>query len=93
LSKIILQGHIVVPESDIEIVESELANHIELTREEAGCLKFTVEQDPNVTGRFNVYEEFSSREAFDYHQQRVRASYWGKVTKDVERHYKISEQD
>ncbi|WOX06132.1 putative quinol monooxygenase [Microbulbifer pacificus] len=92
MNKVILEGYIVVPESDLEIVKKELISHIQLTREEFGCEKFNVSQDKNNICRFNVYEEFSNKEAFAYHQQRVKSSHWGKVTKNVERHYQIFEQ-
>lgn len=92
LSKVILEGYIVVPESDLESVKNELVNHINLTREEPGCIEFIVNHDKNNSHRFNVYEEFSSQEAFVYHQQRVKNSCWGKVAKNVSRHYQIYEQ-
>jgi len=92
LSKVILEGYIVVPEPDLENIKSELPSHIKFTREEAGCLKFNVNQDQSDSCRFNVYEEFSSKEAFSLHQSRVQSSYWGEITKNVERYYQISEQ-
>ncbi|EPR4995117.1 putative quinol monooxygenase, partial [Vibrio navarrensis] len=41
--------------------------------------------------RFDVYEEFVDKVAFEQHQKRVKASRWGKVTVSVERHYEIFE--
>lgn len=87
----VLKGHIKVPENDLPAVLAELPAHISLTRCEAGCLEFEVKQraqDPMV---FDVFERFESKQAFDLHQARVRASRWGAVTGNVSRHYEISE--
>ena len=92
MSKIILSGYIEVPLDDLVQVTSELPRHIELTRAEPGCLVFEVTQDQNNAHRFNVYEVFSDRQAFDVHQARVRRSKWGEVTQRVARHYEISEK-
>lgn len=89
MSKVILKGYILVSDSDLPAVEVELPNHVELTRNETGCLIFEVSQDREKRNRFNVYEEFSNREAFESHQQRTRNSKWGEITANVERHYKI----
>jgi len=90
LSKITLQGHIIVPDDDLEIVKSELLIHSKLTEQEAGCLLFSVTVDKNNPNKFDVYEEFINQAAFDIHQSRVKNSNWGKVTHRVQRHYQIS---
>ncbi len=90
LSKVILQGHIVVPDTDLVIVKSELITHKKLTEQEVGCLIFEVTQDSTNINVFSVYEEFVDQQAFDYHQKRVKNSTWGKVTDNVQRHYQIS---
>lgn len=89
LTKVILQGFIVVPDSDLEIVKSELIIHKTLTLKENGCLIFTVTPDETNPNKFSVYEEFVNQAAFDNHQVRVKTSKWGEVTKNVERHYQI----
>jgi quinol monooxygenase YgiN len=58
LAKIVLQGFIVVPDSDLEVVKSELVIHKKLTLKEAGCLTFTVTPDEVNPNKFCVYEEF-----------------------------------
>ncbi len=91
MSKVILQGYIVVPENELFKVKSELENHKDLTLKEKGCLVFEVNQretDPSV---FDVYEEFVDKRSFELHQQRVKSSYWGEVTANVERHYQVIE--
>ena len=91
MAKVILKGHIIVPDSDISAVKMELINHIELTRQESGCLVFKVSQDTENLNRFNVYEEFTDRNSFANHQDRVRQSTWGAITVNVERHYEITD--
>ena len=91
MSKVTLHGHIVVSDNDISAVQAELPKHIELTRQEDGCLVFQVTQDPERKNIFNVYEEFIDSDAFDIHQARVKSSRWGQVTLNVERHYAIRE--
>ena len=89
MSKVILQGHIIVPDADLIAVQRELAEHIKLTKEEEGCLVFEVSQDDRNKNKFTVYEEFSSKGAFSVHQDRVAQSKWGMVSADVERHYTV----
>ena len=91
MAKVILKGHIIVPDSDIAAVKIELTNHIELTRQESGCVVFKVSQDIENLNRFNVYEEFTDRNSFANHQDRVRESTWGAITVNVERHYEITD--
>jgi len=90
MAKVILKGFIVVSDKDLDIVEQTLPSHIALTLEEEGCLCFQVTRCTSNANRFDVYEEFVDMEAFNAHQERVRSSHWGTVTKDVERYYTIS---
>ena len=92
MGKVILEGYILVRKDDLNAVTAALAGHIKLTRQEQGCLLFEVTQDNDDKNRFNVYEVFSNQTAFEFHQTRVRHSVWGTITKDVERHYQVSEQ-
>ncbi|VAW54229.1 hypothetical protein MNBD_GAMMA06-1291 [hydrothermal vent metagenome] len=90
MSKIILEGYVLASSSDLATVKRELANHIQLTRQEEGCLVFDVSQDKKNMNRFNVYEEFTSQEAFKEHQQRLSRTEWGKVSSKLEKHYKTN---
>lgn len=90
MSKITLQGHIIVSDSDLAQVNKELSNHKALTRAESGCLVFNVTIDDENFNKFNVYEEFVDQCAFNQHQQRVKDSTWGQVTQHVDRHYEIT---
>ena len=89
MSKVTLNGFIVVSKDDITDILNELPNHIELTQKETGCLVFNVTQDESDIYRFNVYEEFENKESFKLHQSRVRSSIWGKITKNVDRNYDV----
>ncbi|MGP8290742.1 putative quinol monooxygenase [Vreelandella zhanjiangensis] len=91
MSKLILKGFITVPENDLNAVKAELINHHWLTLKEPGCITFEVTQDKIDPYRFNVYEEFVDRTAFEQHQQRVANSDWGRLTGNVKRHYEVFE--
>lgn len=80
MPKVILRGFIEVPDADLELIQSELPLHIDLTRKELGCMSFSVERDQKFSNRFNVHEVFVSQEAFEHHQTRVKESRWGAVT-------------
>jgi len=90
LSKVILQGFIIVPKSDLELVRHELVIHKKLTLQESGCLIFSVKVDDVDEQKLFVYEEFVDQAAFDHHQSRSRLSQWAEITKNVTRHYNIS---
>jgi quinol monooxygenase YgiN len=78
---------------DLDAIRDALPIHAELTRAEPGCLVFRVDEDPNQIGKFDVYEEFDSQESFQKHQERVRESDWGTISKNAERFYSFDEVD
>ena len=88
---IILKGYIEIPIAELETVTAALEVHKKLTRAEPGCLKFNIRPDRDILGRYTVYEKFASQDAFDAHQERVKASEWGRISANVERHYEIAE--
>lgn len=75
-----------------EIVHRHLPRHIELTRAEEGCLRFDVTQaeDPLV---WTVAELFADQSAFEAHQERVKASEWGRATTAIARDYVITRNE
>lgn len=85
-----MQGYIVVPSEELESIKQELEIHTQLTKQEPGCIVFEVTPDSNMPLRFNVYEEFIDKASFQAHQTRVANSSWGKVTKNVARHYQVT---
>lgn len=91
LRAVTLQGYIVVSDTDLASVQDVLPEHIELTQREDGWLNFTVSQDAENKNRFNVYEKFVNRAAFEAHHKRAKESRWSNVATNVERHYQISE--
>ncbi|NOH71197.1 antibiotic biosynthesis monooxygenase [Vibrio pectenicida] len=88
MSKVVLKGFILVPESELGLVNSELIDHKRLTLEEEGCITFQVIENPL---RFDAYEEFIDRAAFEYYPKRVTTSRWGKITTHVQRYYEVFE--
>ncbi|MEI3807472.1 MULTISPECIES: putative quinol monooxygenase [Agrobacterium] len=74
---------------DIELVRRHLPEHLRLTRAEPGCISFEVSEtdDPLI---WQVEELFADRAAFDFHQQRTRASEWFTVTSAIPRDYEIT---
>ncbi len=90
MTRVSLKGHILVPAAELSMVENELPNHILLTREEPGCLVFEVTQDQVDPCKFHVDELFEDQMSFARHQQRVKASRWGRATGSVERFYDIN---
>ncbi|CAM2962708.1 putative quinol monooxygenase [Moritella viscosa] len=91
MNKVILKGFIIVPTADLSAIKKALISHKELTRNEPGCLMFNVTQSEINLNRFDVYEEFINKAAFEQHQVRVKNSAWGKAAANVERHYEIFE--
>lgn len=91
MSKIILTGYIIVADTDLVAIKNELPIHAQLTREEVGCIFFEVLQDEINENKFNVYEEFVDRAAFELHQQRIANSTWALASKNAVRHYTIQE--
>lgn len=89
MQKVILEGFIEFSDQDLPLILNELAHHVSLTRREEGCVIFQVDQDLEKKNRFKVYEEFKSRLDFEHHQERVKASYWGKITQNAVRSYSI----
>ena len=89
MKKVILSGSIQVPEAELEAIRDALTEHVALTLNEEGCLLFEVKEKENPVGTFTVYEEFNSKEAFEFHQKRVKESKWGAITTNVTRNYQI----
>lgn len=93
MTKVLLKGYVIARDKDIPRIEAELPKHIELTLQEKGCIAFQVSQDTDNKNRFDVYEEFTDKKAFEAHQARAKASSWGQVSQNLERHYHVMEGD
>lgn len=89
MEKVVLSGYVLVPDSELDIVMEELPIHIKNTLAEKGCLIFEVSRDDLNKNKLNVYEEFTDKTAFECHQERVRNSKWGYITRSCERNYEI----
>ncbi|SFN43516.1 putative quinol monooxygenase [Mycetocola miduiensis] len=89
MSEIHLTGQLICKsEDEARIVTFHLAEHIERTRAEPGCVSFevTAAGDPLV---WSVEERFEDERVFKLHQERVAGSEWGRVTAGIERRYSI----
>lgn len=86
-----LKGHLIcMTEAEAQAVRLHLYQHIALSRAEPGCLAFEIEQtdDPMI---WDVRESFRTREDFDAHQLRTRASPWFEATRHILRDFKVEE--
>ncbi len=86
-----LRGHLIcTTEDEVAAVNAHLAQHIALTRAEPGCLSFeiTPTDDPKV---FEVMETFRTRDDFNAHQTRTRASVWFEATRGILRDFRVEE--
>lgn len=92
MGKVILSGHFIVPATQLDQMREALALHVELTRQEPGCIVFDVDEDLSERGRFTVYEAFVDQDAYDLHQERTKVSDWAEVSKDFDRHLTMSEE-
>lgn len=89
-NRIVLTGRLICADAvERDIVKRFLADHIDETRAETGCLSFSVEPTTDI-GIWLVAEEFVDQAAFEAHQQRVAASAWGRATAAIRRDYTIS---
>ena len=87
---ITLSGRLICAnEDEARIVRDHMPEHIRLTRNEPGCLRFDVEEtsDPLV---WQVDEAFASQADFDAHQVRMKDSAWGKASVGIARDFKIT---
>ena len=88
-----LTGQLVcTSEQDARIVRHHLPEHVRLTLAEPGCISFTVAPTDNPL-IWSVEERFRDAKAFRAHQNRARASAWGRATADISRSYRITGLD
>ena len=90
-ARVSLKGLIHVPVPVPDEIRTALETHIDQTRKEKGCLQFNVVQSKDDKSVFEVSEVFVNKAAFDMHQQRVKTSDWGLVSKDLVREYVLSD--
>jgi autoinducer 2-degrading protein len=90
---VVLTGYIKVSRSERRVIQQHLAQHIQNTRQEAGCLAFEVNQSAEDDCVFTVFECFKDQAAFESHQARVKVSLWGEISRNAERVYSIETRD
>ncbi len=84
-----LNGHLDVPADRWDAVSGALQDHVTLTRNEPGCIKFEVIPCREVELRLLVSEIFQDQASFDAHQARTKASPWAEITAGIPREYSI----
>lgn len=90
MTEVRLSGQLICADQDeIQLVAQHLPSHVELTRQEPGCLLFEVSptEDSMI---WQVEEVFRDAAAFGAHQQRVAQSEWGRATAKIHRDYTVS---
>ncbi len=86
-----LRGHLICQSlEEAAAVRWHLADHISLSRAEPGCLSFDVTPTDDPMS-FEVMESFRTREDFDAHQARTRASPWFEATRHILRDFRVEE--
>ena len=85
-----LSGTLTVPPQDLERLRAALPLHVRLTRAEAGCRLFVVEEGAG--GVFTVHETFDSADAFAAHQ-RIRGTEWEMASAAAIRNYRTWEDE
>jgi quinol monooxygenase YgiN len=67
MPKLTIVAHITAKAEKIDLVQSELAKLIEITRAEDGCLQYDLHQDNENPAHFMFYENWESRELWQAH--------------------------
>jgi quinol monooxygenase YgiN len=86
-----LRGQLIcMTEAESQAIRAHLPDHLALSRAEPGCLTFDVSptDDPLI---WEVMEAFRTREDFDAHQARTRASPWFAATRTILRDFRMEE--
>lgn len=92
MSHVILTGFLICRSlEEADRVASLLPDHVQLTRAEPGCIAFEVIRSMADPVRFAVREIFTSAADFEAHQQRARASPWGRGTRGIPRDYVLTD--
>ena len=86
-----LTGTIRCAPDETELLRAAIADHVELSRAEPGCLAFDIRAtaDPCV---YEVSEGFRDEAAFAAHQARTRASPWWRITRQMPRDFEITRE-
>ncbi len=86
---VIFAGHVDVPKARRHIIAQALPRHIELSRQEPGCLRFDIEADEQIAGRYHIHEVFKTPADFKAHQNRCDTSPWAAAIKGLDGCYLI----
>ncbi len=64
---LVIAGHITMDETKREEGIRAASKMMAATRQEAGCVSYTISADVDAPGRFHIFEEWESPEALDAH--------------------------
>lgn len=66
-NNLIIVANIVAKEGKAEYLKSELLKLIEITRAEAGCVQYTLQQNNEEPNKFVFYEQWENRDLWQIH--------------------------
>lgn len=87
---IVVTGTILCPRKDLDMTVASVREHVRLTRQEPGCILFSIQQSADDPCIFVVSERFVDCAAFRAHTARTRASAWWAKTRHMARELVIS---
>lgn len=64
---LIITGNVIAKSESVELVKAELFKLIEITRQEHGCIQYTLHQDNMDHAKFLFYEQWQNRELWQVH--------------------------
>jgi len=67
MTKLTIVANIIANPDKVELVKAELLKLIDITRAEAGCIKYDLHQDNTNPAHFMFYENWESREFWQTH--------------------------
>jgi quinol monooxygenase YgiN len=67
MTKLTIVANIIANPDKVELVKAELLKLIDITRAEAGCIKYDLHQDNTNPAHFIFYENWESREFWQTH--------------------------
>lgn len=85
--RVYLDGYLDVPAERWGAVREALEDHIALTLQEPGCIKFQVVPCADIERRLLVSEIFEDQQAFEAHQARAKTSPWAEISAGIPREY------
>lgn len=86
-----IRGYIDFPSDQFAKLKSDWETHVDLSRQEEGCISFEYTYDAQRTGRVHISEIYTDEAAFEAHKARAMQAGWVELSKDAERHFEMSD--